>query len=461
MPQFHRTAQHEFYAFFVCCKLRTHSGNLKVENRMIITKKMRFVVIVLLAVTMCCCRQDRSNGGIIDSSSSVESLEDSLIQVQEAGTITNSNKPSVSIYVENSGSMYGYVKGYTDFIDVVNKLVYDDDFVKESVNRKFYFINGDGQKPNKTFSDGQAFLGSMNEKGMKSGNYLTSDLNGMLKSLLAGANGDTVTILISDGIYDIGCDNLTKLKSKGQATKSTFIEMLKKNESIQTMVIKMVSSFDGKYCYATNSSSRYIHNQPRPYYIWIFGKGELLKKYFSDEKISKWPGYKNHARFQTIQKSFVISGEGRKGEFRNHGKNVLSKCKTHHNVFAFSIIVDYETLPYSDDYLSDTNNYSCDNNFDITSITKANDISTVSAGVCHYKRPFIITVQTNRKPLGSVNIKLNNNIPAWIMATNADDEKNIDSEHTFGFATLMDGVVNAYSAMSATCPASFSVIFNK
>ena len=49
MPQFHRTAQHEFYAFFVCCKLRTHSGNLKVENRMIITKKKRFVVIVLLA----------------------------------------------------------------------------------------------------------------------------------------------------------------------------------------------------------------------------------------------------------------------------------------------------------------------------------------------------------------------------------------------------------------------------
>lgn len=374
-----------------------------------------------------------------------------------------SSIPYVKIFVENSGSMFGYVKGYTEFKDVVSKIVYDDDFIKENVSRSYYFINGVDGIPNKHFSDGQSFIESLNEGKMSSGNYKTSDLNCMLKTMLAGANGDTVTILISDGIYDIGSNNLSGLKSKGQATKSTFMEMLKMNESIQTMVIKMVSSFDGKYCYATNSSSSYIC-KPRPYYIWIFGKADVLNKYFPDEKNSRWPGFSNSARFQTIQQSnlpFVISGDGQKGAFRIHGDNVLSKCKTHHNDFAFSIIVDYGALPYSDDFLKDISNYSCDNDFRITKIAKANDKSIVSAGVSTYKRPFVITVQTNRKPLGSLNIKLNNNIPTWIKATNTDDEENIDSEHTFGFGTLMDGVVNAYSAMSATSPATFSVIFKK
>lgn len=396
--------------------------------------------------------------------SKIDTISDDTINSIEVSTSMSATdfSPYVKVFVENSGSMFGYVRDYNDFSKVVSSIIFDNDFIKEDVHEVYYFINGDGKIPNREFKDGQNFIESITERGMKSGNFSTSDLNGMLKTMLSGANGDTITILISDGIYDIGSDNLTKLKSKGEATKYTFMERLKKNKNIQTMVIKLVSPFNGNYCYATKKSSVYIPNHLRPYYIWIFGKGEFLKKYFPDEKITKWSGYRNSARFQAIKESelpFVISGEGKRGEFRKHGTNVLSKCKTHHNVFAFSIIVDYGTLPYSDDYLSDINNYSCDNNFGISSIRKANDISTVSAGVSHYKRPFIITVQTNRKPLGSVTIKLNNIIPTWIKATSADDEKNIDSEHTFGFTTLMDGVVNAYSAMSATCPASFSVIF--
>lgn len=408
---------------------------------------------------LCSCVNNHNDLGDSD-----DSVDNSNISTEVIYDTINRTSPYVKLFVENSGSMFGYVREYNDFSKVVNSIINDNDFIKEDVQRVYYFINGDGKTPNRVFTDGQKFIESMTEGGMKNGDYKTSNLNGMLKTMLSGANGDTITILISDGIYDIGSDNLTKLKTKGEATKSTFMERLKNDKYIQTMVIKMVSPFNGNYCYATKKSSVNIPNHLRPYYIWIFGKGELLKKYFPDEKITKWSGYRNSARFQAIQESelpFVISGEGRKGEFRNHGKNVLSKCKTHQNVFAFSIIVEYGTLPYSDDYLSDVNNYTCDNNFSITSIINANDNSKVSAGVSHYQRPFIITAQTNRKPLGELNIKLNNNIPAWIKATNADDEVNIDSEHTFGFGTLMNGVVNAYSAMSATSPATFSVIFKK
>ena len=220
----------------------------------------RLSAISLLLILLS-CKNENHQGPVIDTN-----CGDTNNPI-EVSIIENATEffPYVKIFVENSGSMFGYVRDYSDFTDVVSKIIYDDDFIKEGVSRSFYFINGDGQKPNKTFSDGQVFLDSMNEKGMKSGNYLTSDLNGMLKSMLAGANGDTITILISDGIYDIGSDNLTKLKSKGEATKSTFMERLKKNKYNQTMVIKLVSPFNGNYCYATKKSSVNISNKsPTP-----------------------------------------------------------------------------------------------------------------------------------------------------------------------------------------------------
>ena len=101
----------------------------------------------------------------------------------------------------------------------------------------------------------------------------------MLNTMLTNANGDTVVIFISDGIYDVGSNNYDALKALGDNTRETVRMKLRKNDATQAVVIKMQSQFDGNYCYATKNSSKY-YNDKRPYYIWILGKGELLNKYF-------------------------------------------------------------------------------------------------------------------------------------------------------------------------------------
>ena len=124
-------------------------------------------------------------------------------------------------------------------------------------------------------------------------------------------------------------------------------------------------------------------NQKRPYYIWIFGKQQLLNRYFPDKKIcSSWPGYINYARLQVTKNSnipFKISGDGITGRCRIHDKE-LHNCKTHKNAFGFSIIVDYSSLVFSDDYLMNIKNYTINNFFKIETIKKADSKATISNG---------------------------------------------------------------------------------
>lgn len=367
----------------------------------------------------------------------------------------------IKLYVENSGSMFGYVSSNTEFKAVIRKIVHDEDF--DFIDMGFNFINGDGKTASKSFNGKEVFKQSLSKNGMNVGNTTTSELNEMLNTMLTNANGDTVVVFISDGIYDVGSNNYDALKALGDKTRETVRKTLRKNNTIQAIVIKMQSQFDGKYCYATKNSPEY-YNGKRPYYIWIFGKGELLNKYFSDDKISKWPGYNNHSRLQVTKNlsiPFKLSSENQKGSARIRGNNTLEGCNLRHNTFAFSIIVDYNNLAFSDEYLADVLNYNCDNNFSIIQINKASSQAKTAAGVNEYKRPFIITFETGRKPMGTLNIRLNNKKSAWIDASNADDENVIDSDHTFGFSTLMEGIVGAYTDLSDTCSAKFTVIFNK
>lgn len=417
-------------------------------------KKRYYLILILffisLMILLSCCNSDTSR----PKENTNEKTTDSTENPQGI--------PYLKLYVENSGSMFGYVSSYTtDFKLVIGKIIHDKDF--DDIDMDFNFINGDGKSPSKSFNDKEVFEQSLSKTGMKVGDTKTSDLNGMLKTMLTNANDDTVVVFISDGIYDVGSNNYDALKALGDNTRETVRKTLRKNNTIQAVAIKMQSLFDGSYCYATKNGSKY-YNDKRPYYIWIFGKGELLKKYFSDNKISNWPGYKNHVRLQVTKNlsiPFKLSSENQKGSAKIRGNNTLEGCSPRHNTFAFSIIVDYNPLVFSDEYLADVLNYNCDNNFSISQIKNASSQVITAAGVDEYKRPFVITFETGRKPMGTLNIMLNNKKSAWIEASNADDENIIDSDHTFGFSTLMEGIVGAYTDLSDSCSAKFTIIFKK
>jgi hypothetical protein len=359
-------------------------------------------------------------------------------------------------YLENSGSMFGYISNITEYVEDISELSEKPDFVAEKIKREFYFINGANNQGQSLCitpigSNPAVFKSKLNRNGFNCGNTKTSDLNSMFQIALAKAQNDTISILISDAIYDIKQPQspLNVLAIEGRETRSKFITRLE-NGDLQTLMIKLKSQFDGYYYYSSTKGQKEIH-QFRPFYIWIFGKSELLNKYFSEEYISKYlKGYDNYARFLILDDITIpyqiAPSINRKGEFTLDRKNktILTEVKKDRNGqgFQFTIAVDYHSLPFSDNYLTSIENYDLNSNYHITNIEK---ITTRIPEITNCKPTHTITVFTNGNPRGNLEVILKNEIPNWIKEANADNETNIDDTHTFGFKYLIDAISGAYT----------------
>ena len=112
--------------------------------------------------------------------------------------------------------------------------------------------------------------------------------------------------------------------------------------------------------------------------------------------------------------------------------------------FKFSFAVDYSSLPYSNSYLENINNYSCNKKYEITNIRSINNNLY---NINEIKPTHLITVFTKNHPVCELEVSLKNVIPAWIDETNIENELNIknDSSHTFGFKVLTNGISEAYN----------------
>jgi hypothetical protein len=362
----------------------------------------------------------------------------------------------VIFYLENSESMFGYVTGLTQYVDVVSELSEKPLFVAENTKREFYFINGGILSINRIGDNPSNLKSKLNKAGFNCGDISKSNLNAMFQIALQKAQNDTIALLISDGIYDVDQHDtpLNALAILGKETRSKFIERIQ-NGDIQTLLIKLNSKFDGKYFFSSKRGSIKI-TQSRPFYIWIFGKSKLVNKYFPEEYISKQlKGYDNYVRFLKIKTGTVpyqVSPSlNVKGSFRPDRRSATgltdAKVGRHGEGFQFSIAADFSGLPFSETYLTDVSNYSANNNYRIIDIEpikqkEKNDIAL--------KNPtHVITVSTKKSPYGVLEIELKNKIPNWIGETGTDNENEIDTAHTYGFKFLTKAISDAYDYENA------------
>lgn len=402
---------------------------------------------LLIFITSCKNRNERLN-----SSETKDQVENQTTTVKKAPQVLKKRKMGKAVfYLENSGSMFGYVNGFTEYVDVVSELAEKPRFAEEKTKREFYFVNG-GQKIKITnIGENPANLkDKLNLTGFNCGDVSKSNLNSMFQLALSRAKNDTISILISDAIYDIGKPQapMNALSTEGRETRSRFIERLNEGD-LQTIIIKLNSHFDGKYFPVTGGSKKL--SQDRPFYVWIFGETELLNEYFSDKYIKNLKGFSDIARFlklSEIEVPYQATAHEKVGDFRfdKRDKNKLVSVKTDRNGqgFHFTLAADYSALPFSDSYLTSIDNYTSNNsNFTIKTVS---GIGNVKLYGLNFMPTHLITVGTNRSPLCQLDISLQNTIPNWIEDTNIDDESNIigDTSHTFGFKFLTNAICEAY-----------------
>lgn len=369
---------------------------------------------------------------------------------------------SVNIFIENSASIYGYTTTNSDYINVVNDLAQFSNIVSQTEAKfNLYLISGDNQNLTEyeLGSDPSILSSTLSPDGLRRPTSGNSDINGMFNHVLKSLAENSISILISDGIYDIGetSNPLAALETQGIGTRTTFINNLKEKNT-ETLVIKLSSDFEGEYYPGKKKGLERI-NHKRPYYVWIFGNEQLVDTYFSDEKIQRLKGYQSHTAFKKLGKTKV---DYRNFSFGNSNVKVASRDPKTYEIarsresVVFSIIANLDFLRLGETYLIDPSNYSINLGYTFKECIRVDQYPDLDGKVAKALKnvPFtpshLIFVSSEKPTLGPVEISLIQKLPNWIEESTMESDAPLSGEEnkTFGLSTLMNGINEAYLEVS-------------
>jgi len=206
-------------------------------------------------------------------------------------------KPNVTIYIDASVSMKGYVNqnkdGYYPIKTLLPKLVFDYD--EPDTKLKIFRITDNiiDSIPISGFplqlQDGTIFKG----KG--------SPLDKIFSTIIDTLKKNDLCFFVTDGILDFGSDNINNESESINIT--TTISGKLKNKNSSYAVFQFLSDFNGDHYFDYKNTGRgIVANRPyhdsilrnRPFYIWVFGDSEMIKEIFEKQTLK---GYSNAETF--------------------------------------------------------------------------------------------------------------------------------------------------------------------
>lgn len=359
---------------------------------------------------------------------------------------TQSEKPSlpnpiINVYVENSGSMDGYVKGVTEFEQIVYNYLSDIKISSLSDTLNLNYINSKIIPQGSDISD---FIEKLEPTTFRSrgGNRQTSDIAVVLKSILSEMKENSVAVFVSDCIFSPGRNrNATQyLVNQQTGIKVAFADYLSQHSDFSVIAYRCLSQFTGTY-YDCNDAKTVI-DEKRPFYIWIMGHKEYLLKMRALEKNFKGEGIQNIflASAGNVKIPYALKmGSGKFELDKKEPKTTLKQGKIGHNgKFSFAVNVDCSNLLLDNSYILDNTHY------EISS--KDFDLEISEAKNSKYTH----TLKFNSDRVVSCQLlaELKMRVPTWAEECNDDNGIGINSEtmdKTFGIKYLIGGVYDAFS----------------
>jgi len=420
-------------------------------------RKLLFFIIATVLFCSCGKRPPRS----IEEPKISDSLETSSILAIN---------PTINVYIENSGSMDGYVNGNTEFKGAIRDLLVLLRHYYESENIKLHFINN-AIHPTATSIDVSTFAQNINMY-WKIGNRADSKLNDVFKMILDKTDKKTISILFSDCIYSIsGKDAEGLLSDQKSLTKDAFLSRWRQDSlKLSTTIVKMKSKFKGTY-YDKDNLKTMLNDEERPYYICVIGNNDVMIDFnakipLEKEKIE---GFDNKYIISTgaadnIYYSILLSTDN-VGRFKANRKlstkeyvhgiediNMKNKSRSGNgnNKLTFAVAVDLKNVAAEEDYLMNPDNYTLgDNNFhvrEIKPVEKNNINASDWLRISEANPTHLIFLEATGTATSNVKVSLKKQMPQWVEKTNIIDDKKIKNnlDKTFGIKYLIEGIVEAY-----------------
>ena len=316
-------------------------------------------------------------------------------------------KPILKVYIENSGSMDGYMCDGSQLKDAIFDYVSDLSTCVDTT--QLYYINN---RVIPYHADLEQYIKTMNPITFQKagGNRSNSDLSKMLSTVLDAMTDSTVSIFVSDCILDLPVSDAQRFLSTCQISIKNTINKGRKNIPLLGVeILKMKSDFNGKYFYQ-NGGSEVLTNVKRPYYIWIFGNSNVLAK---------------------LNTEVLFKGLEKYGY-----DNIISYCpKT--------------SIPY------DITNRASFNNQNLI----IENIKPIIATEREYSHFINITIPKGVNIAEDYLILKAPNMPSWVLESNDESGENVKGnlDKTTGIKYLIGGVSDAYKKDNVLTTLKFTV----
>ena len=397
--------------------------------------KKALVVLFSIVLFLNACGNNKESGKGISSSPASPS---------EPLTKVVATKPIVNVYVENSGSMFGYISSGNDFDRSLSSLLTNIKVSEYSDVINLHYINSKVFKQN---ADIPTFIRSTNVHNAQTwpGDLARTDMCALFDTVTSYVNHNNISIFVSDCIFSPGSGVYAQNYIGAEKDCITLnINQKLKNKNLAFIVLRLISEFRGNY-FDCQDNPTPIESE-RPYYIWIIGTKENIAAFKQKISMAKIEGQlqNTYTIFKSeINTSYAVQLNPKIGTFDRKTPTTIKKTKKdkYSNKFMFSIGVDFSSILVDDSYLTNPENYKISNpNYKI-------EIDKKQMG----NHTHLIKVTTTAKIISptKLTIQLKNHIPDWVDKFSDESCNNINSDgmmqKTFGLKSIIHGIYSAYN----------------
>ena len=417
---------------------------------------------------------DGRHDGTVDS----VSLENDIFLPSDDGHKSFPAPSNIKIFMENSGSMDGYVNLNSEFKDALGKIIVKSNNYCDSTN--LYFVNDAIYDVQKTAlrGDVSTFVSQLNAANMRVGATGSSNINKIFSMVLEKTKNDTISILFSDFVYSIKGQNVSALIANAKnATMNAFMKAIKKDPDFATIILQCSSQFSGKYYDRNDRPIPYTGT--RPYYIFIMGKYEYLK--YVDQKLelnksnTGIPGLTN--KYLLSSKTWLLNEHTVKAlttsytnchlikPERNDFDIDFFKLDKHNDTFTFGYALNLNSLFVDASYLSDTSNYEIvPREVKLIAAEFTSEPAALDE-VRDFPSPLVLQfVMDSSTKTPNLKVQLLNQIPTWVYDSNITDDSGVvpSPQQTFAIGDLIAGVFEAFKSQTSKKPIfEFDISINK
>lgn len=355
-------------------------------------------------------------------------------------------KPSkVKLYVENSGSMDGYMFDGSELKDAVYSYV--SGLSTHSDTTELYFVNTSIWQINAPLHD---VVYSMSPQTFHAapGNKANTDIADIFRMVLSQIEKNSVSVLVTDAILDMPAGSTQFFYTKQTQIKSIFENHLKANPDFAVEIYRMSSHFNGKYYYT--GGSVVLDNQERPYYMFVLGDKQALSaangivaKSQIQHGVEDYYAYSSYT-----QVPFTVLNKKKKG------KDGYFEVRLQQKAVPVIAKVDLQYTLHDEELLMEPALYTVAFGDDSIKIKTIKELPKEP----EYTHAFTLTLPENADE-GSVNLYFcPPPYPLWLDDANDDlsDVSVATTMKTTGIKYIVEGISDAFSSTCVNNPAPFT-----